>query len=290
MKKKFLIPSIFLSLCLSSCGYALGEWYDGVPYNSTVYEENYYRVWDERIAPGTEFVSETTRVLNKDNDLIFESHKDNTFLRLEPNVVTYNHSSEENPNKLAYDSLKTDTNGYGFNRKLSLQNPSLKYGVKSKLFDGQLFCNAGFEKVRTQTAEEGFGMVFSKEIYELPSINGEAAYFAVNLKGSVDHTTGYRVPEHTQTINIKVSFYCKNDTGFDKTTYTHQMDIKSNIAEDHEKYTLFGFRLNPNELKRIQGFSIEYDLISINNSEVASKDLQHSLLIYEVLMPNTIWR
>ena len=54
MKKNIfaLCALTLISLSMTSCGYALRDVYDGIPYNSTVYEENYYKVWDERLVEG----------------------------------------------------------------------------------------------------------------------------------------------------------------------------------------------------------------------------------------------
>ena len=44
---KFLL--IVPSLILTSCGYGLKEVYNGVPYNSSNFVDNYYRVWNKNI-------------------------------------------------------------------------------------------------------------------------------------------------------------------------------------------------------------------------------------------------
>ena len=52
--KKLLPFKIFLfapALLLSSCGYGVKEVYQGIPYNSSNFVENYYNVWDSSINP-----------------------------------------------------------------------------------------------------------------------------------------------------------------------------------------------------------------------------------------------
>ena len=76
--KKVSISKIFLifpSLVLTSCGYGLKEVYDGVPYNSTNFVENYYRVWDKTIDHRNDGnkITKTldTRVLDYEKDSVF---------------------------------------------------------------------------------------------------------------------------------------------------------------------------------------------------------------------------
>jgi hypothetical protein len=288
MKKKPLYFALFavMGVSLTSCGYALKEVYDGVPFNSTNYAENYYKVWDSRIDSSNnnnQITSKTSRVLEKDRDLIAYSYEDTTFDRLEPeaNELDYYVDSVSNNDHLIGE-------GYGPSKKLSRQDSSFKYGVTSKLFDGQMFCNSKYEQARVQMDEKGFGMVFSKEIYELPSAGQNAGYFALQFKASMDHTNKEMQPvAHNQTVDLKISFYCKNDQGFDKVTYV----MENVVAEANGgNYTFVAFKLNKDELKRIQGLSLEYTFKSIDKPSVANLPLQKSLLIYEILMPYTIWR
>ena len=53
MKKlsPFKLLLIAPSIIITSCGYGLKEVYDGVPYNSSNFFENYYENWDNKINP-----------------------------------------------------------------------------------------------------------------------------------------------------------------------------------------------------------------------------------------------
>ena len=48
---RYKLLLVFPALALSSCGYGLKQTYKGVPYNSTVFAENYYNVWNNDINP-----------------------------------------------------------------------------------------------------------------------------------------------------------------------------------------------------------------------------------------------
>lgn len=58
---------------LSSCGYNLKEVYDGDAYNSPIFGENYYRIYDSDIDPNNQNnkINETVDIeLNSDADLV----------------------------------------------------------------------------------------------------------------------------------------------------------------------------------------------------------------------------
>ena len=175
MKKKyFLLTTLLTTLATTSCGYGLNEVYDGIPYNSTVYAENYYRDWDARIVEGgakSKLTNVITRQLQVEQDKVFEKYSDPVFARIDSDAET-----------LKYDSLDVNER-YGTHKKLSNYDNSFRYGAKSKLFDGQMFCYGKYELARCQIDENGFGLIFDKETPYLD-------YFAMNLKASSDHTTG----------------------------------------------------------------------------------------------------
>jgi hypothetical protein len=287
MKKKILsATALLITLLTTSCGYGLKEVYDGIPYNSPIYKENYYKVWDERSIEGgnkSQITSTSTRALDIEKDKVFDSYDSEVFKRVEPDSRTldyYDDFPSHDVNKIGV--------GFGPTKRLSLLDNSFRYGVTSKLFDGQLFCHAKYELVRVQIDENGFGVIFDKETPELD-------YFAINLKGSIDHTNGiYTDLTHTQNITLKVSFYCKNDLGYDKKTFTHDLNV---IANRSDAYTFFGFDVNPNEVSRVQGISIEYVQNSDNLNKnyqgedlTAVRALDKALLLYEIFLPNTTWR
>ena len=273
-----LLLVIAPSLVLSSCGYALKEVYDGAAYNSPVFEENYYRVWNSKIDERSDKNSITTTTTReiKETDFVFTKYTDSTVARVDPDTKTLNYV-DDYP---SHDESKIGV-GYGPTKRLSLLDNSFRYGYVSKLFDGQLFCNGKYQIARTQIDESGFGVLFEKET---PSLD----YFAINLKGAVDYTTDIKVGAHFSNVDLKVSFYCKNDKGYDKKTFTYNLDVGTNIAENPNSYTFFGFKVNEREVSRVQGISVEYELK--NDDYVTAYELDHSLLIYEILLPNTTWR
>ena len=138
----FLAPA----LLLTSCGYGLKQIYDGNLYNSPIWENNYYRHFDENTKN-----SDYTEEYIDDSDLPFTSIQDDNFKILEPGVTEGQINDES-------------SNGFGPKNALSNVDESFKYGYTSKLFDGRMHCYGRYETVRVQIDESGMGTLFSKEM------------------------------------------------------------------------------------------------------------------------------
>ena len=118
-KKIFRILLFFPALVLTSCGYGLKQIYDGNLYNSPIWENNYYRVYDNGMK---EYPNEYKDIT--DNDLPFTSFYDDNFKLEEPNVSISDIYSEE-------------SNSYGMSNAMRNVDESFKEGYPSKLFDGK---------------------------------------------------------------------------------------------------------------------------------------------------------
>ena len=313
---KFTLPLLVLSL--SSCAYGLKEYYRGDAYNSTVFAENYYNVWNSKIDlnnPKNQITSQSEREL-VDEDYVFENYNDSILRSVDGDTENLEYTKD------LYSKNKPDyylNVGYGPTKKLSRVDSSFKYGYISKLFDGQMFCWGYYQAARVQINENGFGTLFSKE--GSPS---DQSYFALNLKASYDYTSvgeydfnydgvvdkeesmqDLAIPDGEggvikkadlrTNVNLKISFYCKNDEGYDKKTFTYKLsNMMTNATENPSIYKFFGFRFNGCNLYRIAGVSVEFELLDNPLAELKDKDgnlanLDYSLMLYEMFIPNTSW-
>lgn len=311
MNKKLIFTLVtFSSMVLSSCGLELNEVYYGNAYNSPVFEENFYRVWDERIDPNNsnnKIASEKTIALDETQDLVFTSfyqgfERDEDFdpNNIDPDIMTNpEHNSnlkkvDKNIGKYRYMKdvygVSEEMNNQTFigdDYKLTKADDSFKNGYLSKLYDGWMFCGGRFQLSRVQIDEGGFGTIFDKQSDDL-----EDSYFAMNFKASNDYTQEDNpASAHLSDINIKVSFYCRNDDKYDKVTYTYNLyNLSTNYSDIrlYDTYTFFGFKIDSSVIKNLQGYSIEFDVIRDSHSQ--EKGLDYSLMLYEVMFPNSTWR
>lgn len=293
-----LLP-VFL---LTACQYGLREVYDGNAYNDPVFENNFYRVWDKDISKGSSKIASSREIeLDQSQDYVFTSFEDANFHYCEPNYEDYRYS--DSVIKEEDELIKS----YGPSLKLSNCDDTFRYGYISKLFDGKMFCNGHFQLARVQIDEGGFGHLFDKEV-------NEYSYFAMNFKSSLDYTTKYRFSPSLSKIKLTVSFYTKNNSNsYDELKVSYVIDdVGTNPSESHTHscYTFFGFRFSDRiKIDRCCGFAVNYELLDINASatwkeegatttssktfskdELKSEGIEHSLMLYEVLLPNSTWR
>ncbi len=300
MKKSiFKILLIAPALVVSSCGYGLKEVYSGIPYNTTDFFKNYYNVWNDNINPYKEgnkiTVLKDTYELDEVKDKVFRRLSDANFKDVDDSWSTYAYT---------YDKVEpTDgTKAYGPAVKLSSYDSSFKYGVTSKMFDGQMFCNGDYANARTQVLPTnqdsenpngGFGVLFSKE-------SNDASYFMMNFKCSVVLADNQNLTGARSTLNLKLGLFMRNETGYTYQPLTYTIyDVPTNSGDDHsappfsmrnEMYVCFGFSLEKFDTDRLVGFSVQYEKVSDTYSETnPDKTTYHAMMLYEVSFPKTTW-
>ena len=291
--KLFLIAP---TLVLTACGYGLKEVYEGIPYNSSNFFENYFNEWNSQINPydSNNRITDKKDVysLNSDTDKVFTSLDDVNFRDCDPNWNSYAYTyDKENPDD--------GTLAYGPAVCLAKANNSFKYGITSKMFDGQMFCNGDYQKSRTQVEptnhgeSKGFGVLFSKEC-------NNPSYFMMNFKCSVVLADNQNLRPGSSNLKITVSFVLKNDTGYTYVPVTYTVnEVPTNSGDDHfvppysgrkEMYTCFGFKLDNLNLDRLIGFTIQYEKISDTVSPTyEGQETYHAMMLYEVSFPHSTW-
>ncbi len=306
---KFKYLSLVPLFALTSCGYGLKEIYPGNVYDSTVFVENYYTIWDSRIDSNNPKNS-----LHGDEEIIvlprnkyFTSWEDPLFKSLQPEYEKYlfselNNLPSEYGDEFDYDAYgnKTGKVIYSQEVKLSSRDETFKYGVTSKLYDGQAFCNGSTTKARVQlspmhslvdskldglyhidnTYASGFGQVLEKEFagceLSFPYIafnfknfvemNDEMASYLTGKEGATtsnlnDHDDSY------SDIDLYISLYFKDVKQFKKKTFVLRVeDVSTNGRLN--KYSFVGFPLTDIDLTHLNGFSVEYKLIDIHDTYV----------------------
>ena len=268
MKKKtlFLIPMLLL---LTGCGSEIKNIVQGNVDHSPVWENNFYTNWDSGLND-VEFAKEEERELVDDDDMIFRSYYDDNFKAiLGPDYSKY----------IYYSEYKEDS--YGLNNCLSNYSDNFKRNFTSKLFDGKMFCLSRYESVRVQINESGIGINFGCH-----TSNSNCDYFALQFKSSLDFKQ-HNPYAHYADIKMKISFYSKKDNKYNKQTLVYTLD---NVPTNVENYTLFGFTLANVDMNGVYGCSIEYELLRDEYNENEEEELKHCLLLYELLMPNSIWK
>ena len=289
---RFKLLLIVPSIILTACGYGLKETYEGVPYNTTDFFKNYFNVWKEDINPNSDknkiTVSKEEVLLNDEQDKVFTSTNDSNFKDLEPKWADY---------KYTYDKqVPEEGEAYGPAVKLSGYDSSFKYGIASKMFDGQMFCNGDYANARTQIEptnqgeNKGMGVLFSKEC-------SDASYMMMNLKCSVVKEDNQSLPLGTSELELHIGLYFKNDNGYTYVPVTYTLNnVPTNSGDSamgNDRFSLyrcFGFSLENFDKEHLIGFSIQYKKLSDSYSDVhPDETTYHAIMLYEVSFPHTTW-
>jgi len=293
MKSIYKILLFAPVLVLTSCGYGLKETYNGIPYNSTVFEENYYNVWNDQINPYSEKnkINQQSEVrhLEENEDQVFVSMDEGNFRKNDNNWASYAYG---------YDKTEPEDKNlkaYGPSVKLSKYDDSFKYGLTSKLFDGQMFCNGDFQQSRTQVEPnnsskgKGLGVLLSKE-------SNDASYFMMNFKCSVVKKDDQNLPRASSNVRLYIGLYTKNSEGYSYIPVTFDVnDVPTNSSDGSgetrkNNYICFGFSLKNLTTERLIGFSIQYEKISDTYSDThPTEETLHAIMLYEVSFPYTTW-
>ena len=296
MKRHLKSKSILLLLipALSACGYSLREIYPGSVYNSAIFAENYYNVWDKKLdesKTGHSVVDGEKRALPIDR--YFTRWDDSLFKNYEEDWDSYYYAMRGKGQDI-YDGKYN----FGYHNRLSNIDSSFKYGVISKLFDGQAFCHGDYTKARVQVAPKhetdvpgyhidtdyrsGFAHLFSKQY------SGGSTYFAFNFKASIEMNQqmiewlGFTSSSGLDTfdncladITIDVNLYIKDGTHYVKNTYSLDVDnVHCNgggISDtDVDVYSFVGFPLNvlgdEINIDNLVGVGFEYKLNSVHDT------------------------
>ena len=303
-----LLPTLFLT----ACGYGLKEIYKGVPYASYNFDENYYNVWDKEINYNSKSVTEKRDVRT------LEDSKDFVFTRLENEDYEESYANfklcESNWSKYAYtydieEPEEATKQAYGPAVALGKIDKSFKYGVVSKLFDGQMFCNGHFQNSRTQVGSSnvgnfnGFSVKFAKECTY-------AEYFMMNFKCSVITTEDQNLGPYLTDLTLNLGFYLKNSNGYTYVPVTYDLvDVPTNSGDDHflppfsgrlNSYVCFGFKLHAFEddglldLTRLSGISFEYKINKVHKKsgevfDTTPENVRHAIMLYEMSLPHSTW-
>ena len=294
MKKRLRLLILFTLPALASCGgFSLNYIVEGNKYNSPVFTENYYEHWDSEFKNvSSQEIDVTSKKIMSFNDI---------------GVIDKNLLVDNPYASLSFmtDQIRAYSNDYNLMRA----DESFYYGVQSKLFDGQAYCDGYFQKHRVQSNEKGFSVRFQKESDEL-------TYFAMQFKATTNNQIEcYKVGSddlassdgqlfHESVINLYVTLYVKNDSGaIVGHKFKSLVDITKHINENTgetiyhtnngEYYMFYGFDLTEYNLSRLVGFSVTFDIVSDSliewNETKGITNIDYALFIYEVFLPYTYW-
>lgn len=278
MKKRFPLLLLIVT-ALAGCS-KTNELYGGSEYNSPVFDENYYTLWN-----GVENLNVTETIQINKNPRV-QSDRGEVILK---NEIT---GENFNPNHYSYDGLPEEQ--FGYNNNLSEIEEGFNYGILSKLFDGRVRCEAQYQKSRVQVDRSGFAMFF-------PKVLGQTKYLAFAARGGSDFGKGEELSrEGTNFVymNFDWSFYIslENDAYKKVTYHMESIAVPTDAGGDTCLISFMPSGEIFDELYNAVGMSLTW---SSNDprldardcvDDYTNKEKHHlSLMLYEVFIGNSIW-
>lgn len=281
MKK--LSPKRFLTLFplvfLTSCGYSLSYVVKGNQYNSPIFNNNFYRVWNSELKNAS-VLSERTLASNEFITKFSDLKEYDPYMALEP-----------------YDTA----DDFGKDHKLINYDNSFNYGVQSKLFDGQVQCLQMYQLSRVQVDSNGFSVRFTKEGHNIKYLamqfktTTDNTVECFNLNEDKEHNEPHKQSDtalyHSSTLTLTTTLYVKDDSN-----KINAKKFTSEIVNDHTNnggaYIFYSFSLEDEDVDRLVGFSITYtvddELINHNHNQ-GIDNISYAIFLYEVFLPYTTW-
>ncbi len=181
---------------------------------------------------------------------------------------------------------------YGQSKKLNLLNSAFSRGYLSKLYNGQIQCDAWSSYSLVELDKSGYGTFFPVELHA-------ASYFAFSCRGGSD------TPSNTGRLSrfgINITFYKLENEGYTGTTFAlADVPLETNISAEHTSLVGFYFDELGYDPSGVIGMSVTYSLkedkVLIDGEYVYPSDdfddtsaLYHTgLIMLEVFFPDSEW-
>ena len=180
---------------------------------------------------------------------------------------------------------------YGQTKKLNLVNSAFSRGYLSKLYNGQIQCDAWSSYSLVELDKSGYGTFFPVELHN-------ASYFAFSCRGGSDTPSG---SGRLSRFDINVTFYKLENEGYTGTTFTlDNVPLETNISAEHTSLVGFYFDEVGYDPSGVVGMSVTYSLkedialvddVYIYTSDDFDDDVSYhtALIMLEVFFPDSEW-
>lgn len=306
-KKRSLLLLPFLAVSLVSC-VDTSELYDGDAYAGKTMTDNRYSVWDEGLVEPTDFVTVPhgpngyfNGSGNYDNpDQCFglaeaKSFHPEYFKNGNASLMWTKEGDTPWGNDIAGGFINqwTDNSAlvgtvYSQTKKLVNYQSKFAKGYLSKLYNGQIKCNAWSYYSMVLLDSKGYGTVFPSELQTGP-------YFAFVARGASDTVSDWG-KGRVMSFDIRVTFY---KLGMDAKTMIPKgfllPGVRLQADRSSELTSLVGFSFEDvgYDPAGIVGMSISYDLVEdpLHTSDdfTDGSEFHTGLALLEVLFPDSTW-
>ena len=289
MRKKADFALLFtFAFVLTGCMNDVAELYEGHAYDTGVFSENYYSIWNDSLKNSVAPVAKTYEVTAANS---FQIEQDSDFAQL------WSPDGFADGKAKPYYSYFADTPhedagyGYGSSNNLIALDDAFARGFLSRLYDGRIHCDGiTYAQTRVQIDGSGYGTLFPKEMMSY-------RYFALSLRGA-DESSNY---DFAMDVNINLTFYVYNHDSALYVPYLFQMKNFPIMTNSGGRTTIVGFYFagvmgaDVNLIRRASGMSItfslegDYEDYTIDREDTTEGKEHFALMLYEVLLPKSTW-
>lgn len=303
-KKLFMLGTLILSLF--SCADS-NELYDGDAYVSPIFINNRYNHYDEglkeaKVNPLSRL--ELTNGVNKNQyfagsgsyskpsdcngfNQAYSKHPED-FLNSKGEKLLWEPDIIDSGVGVWADQSSLYDVAYGQTKKLARVSSSFRNGYLSKLYNGQVRCNAWSSYSLVELDESGYGTRFPLEL-------ASGKYFAFSARGGSDTADSNK--GRITTFDINVTFY-KLDKKNNYTSYIFSLkEVKLQTNYSAEYTSLVGFYFDDVDFdpKGVVGMSIDYKLVNDDTTFVTTSNFDEEspnyvgIMLLEVFFPDSTW-
>jgi hypothetical protein len=289
MRKKAAFALLFtFAFVLTGCMNDVAELYEGHAYDTGVFSENYYSIWNDSLKNSVAPVAKTYDVTAANS---FQIEQDSDFAQLWSPDGFADGKAEPYYSYFADTPHEDAGYGYGPSNNLIAVDDAFARGFLSRLYDGRIHCDGiTYAQTRVQIDGSGYGTLFPKEMMSY-------RYFALSLRGA-DESSNY---DFAMDVNINLTFYVYNHDSALYVPYLFQMKNFPIMTNSGGRTTIIGFYFagvmgaDVNLIRRASGMSItfslegDYEDYTIDREDTTEGKEHFALMLYEVLLPKSTW-
>lgn len=310
-----LALSLVSLTALASCTRTVSEIHDAGQYSTASFEKNYLlgvHEYPSATTKGSIILDGTTNAFFGQNDspnihdVQVKTNHDGRYasifdyngVELEDDKIGLNVEVKDYPDQDRSSYIGKD---FGLTKCLEAYDSSFKYGVMSRLYNGQTKCFGTGTAGRVQIDKRGFEKKFPKTAvsgdYCLFSIRGATDYYIVRSDGS------NQAPEsHDMTIDLTLKVF-KGDESQEFVMKNVAVMADGDGAGENVSYVGFKFSDFGYDFSGTTGYGLsfeyksdsKYGFVASEGSDNAfeKKDdtvFHYSLMLYETMFPDSTWR
>lgn len=306
--------SLISLVALASCTRTVSEVHNAGQYSTASFEENYLldvHEYPSAVSKGTTILDGATNVFFGQNDspaihdVQVKTNHDGRYasifsyngVELDDDKVGIGVEIKDYPDQDRSSFIGKD---FGLTKCLEVYDSSFKYGVMSRLYNGQTKCFGTGTVGRVQIDELGFEKKFPKTAasgdYCLFSLRGATDYYLVREDGSISS------PEsHNMTIDLKLKVF-KGEESQEFLMQNVVVMADGGGAGENVSYVGFKFSDFDYDFAGTTGYGLsfeyksddKYGFVAAEGSDNTfekkdDKEFHYAIMLYETMFPDSTW-